>query len=92
MKKKTPDPAEASFEEALAALEKIVDRMDSDTLPLEELIDSYEQGSRWLAICRSRLDQARQRIEKITRDAGGGPQLEPLDDTGPARNPNDELF
>jgi exodeoxyribonuclease VII small subunit len=74
-KKANPDPADtgASFEDALAGLEGIVEAMEREQLPLEELVDNYEKGSALLARCESILKTARGRIELITlRNQQGG--------------------
>jgi exodeoxyribonuclease VII small subunit len=55
-----------SFEEALAGLESIVEAMEHEQLPLEELVASYEKGSLLLDRCESVLQSARNRIELIT--------------------------
>jgi exodeoxyribonuclease VII small subunit len=62
---------EPSFEDALAGLEAIVEAMENEQLPLEELVAQYEQGCKLLDRCESVLQSARQRIELITlRDRG----------------------
>jgi exodeoxyribonuclease VII small subunit len=61
------DAAEApSFEQALTDLETIVDAMENESLPLEELVAHYEKGSALLTHCESVLQSARGRIELIT--------------------------
>ncbi len=55
-----------SFEEALAKLESIVEAMEHEQLPLEDLVAHYEQGSALLNRCESILQSARGRIELIT--------------------------
>jgi exodeoxyribonuclease VII small subunit len=55
-----------SFEEALAGLESIVEAMEHEQLPLEDLVAHYEQGSALLNRCESILQSARERIELIT--------------------------
>jgi len=57
---------EPSFEDALAGLESIVEAMEHENLPLEELVSQYEKGSTLLKRCESILDSARERIELIT--------------------------
>jgi exodeoxyribonuclease VII small subunit len=59
----TPAP---SFEEALAGLEALVEAMEHEQLPLEELVSHYEKGSSLLNRCDSFLKSARERIELIT--------------------------
>lgn len=64
------DPAESAnnltFEVAMAELENIVEAMEGEQLPLEELITRYESGARLLKHCDSVLTGARKRIELIT--------------------------
>jgi exodeoxyribonuclease VII small subunit len=40
--------------------------MERDQLPLEQLVEHYEQGSRLLAQCEKILESARKRLEVIT--------------------------
>jgi exodeoxyribonuclease VII small subunit len=61
-----PAPAEPSFEDALARLEALVESMEHEQLPLEELVASYEKGSALLNHCEAILKTARGRIELIT--------------------------
>ena len=66
-KTNTPEnEAAPSFEEALAGLEAIVEAMEHEQLPLEELVGYYEKGSTLLDRCESILQSARGRIELIT--------------------------
>lgn len=67
-RKSDPDlnPSILSFEEALSGLESIVESMEHEQLPLEELVACYEKGSRLLDRCESVLQSARNRIELIT--------------------------
>jgi len=58
--KKTP-----SFEEALGALEKLVEAMENDQLPLEDLVAHYENGAGLLQHCEKVLEAAKKRIELI---------------------------
>lgn len=68
-KKNDTDPDSApqpSFEEALAGLESIVEEMEHENLPLEDLVAHYEKGASYLSRCESILQSARKRIELIT--------------------------
>ena len=58
-------PADLSFEDALARLEGIVQRLESGQAPLEESINLYEEGARLKAHCEDRLKAAQLRVEKI---------------------------
>ena len=77
-----PDDPSPSFEEALAGLESIVEAMENEQLPLEELVSRYEQGSKLLERCESVLQSARERIELITLRARSGETTDSGDLTG----------
>jgi exodeoxyribonuclease VII small subunit len=62
---------ELSFESAMDRLEKIVERMESGKLPLEDLIVRYEEGMNLVKICQERLANAEQKIEIIARNSAG---------------------
>ena len=65
----TPD---VSFEEALQALQEIVESLESGSLGLEESLARFEQGIGLLKTCNDVLEQAEQRIETLTGfDADG---------------------
>lgn len=58
-------PADLSFEDALAQLEKIVSELESGQAPLERSIEIYERGAALKAHCEARLKAAQLRVEKI---------------------------
>lgn len=60
------NPPPPNFEEALAGLEAIVEAMEHENLPLEDLVDHYEKGAAYLSRCEAILQSARGRIELIT--------------------------
>ena len=73
---KTTEP-ETSFEDAIEQLEVLVDSMESGEIPLKDLVDKFEQGSKLLRLCQQKLGEAEQRIE-ILRKNEEGLALEPL--------------
>ena len=60
-----PKKSAPSFEKAMEELDKIVDQMESDQLPLEELISHYERGAKLLTECESTLTSAKKRLVTI---------------------------
>lgn len=74
------DPGAPAFEEALAQLEELVEEMESDEVPLEDLIRKYEEGTRLYQLCEQRLDEARGRIEILRKKRNGETVLEPFGD------------
>ena len=71
--------SEQAFEPAIERLEAIVEEMESDKLPLEELLARYEEGVQLVKICSEKLEAAGKRIEMITRDAEGKPEVVEFD-------------
>ncbi len=65
-----------TFESALGSLEDILEEMEGDQLPLDRLIERYEEGVRLVKHCADRLNHAEKRIELITSSA--------TDDASPA--------
>ena len=69
-----------SFEQALDALEKIVDDLERGDVPLDQSIRIYERGEALKRRCEELLRQAEARVDKITTDANGQVTgTEPLD-------------
>jgi exodeoxyribonuclease VII small subunit len=86
------DAAAPSFEQALAELEQIVQKLEKGELPLEESLKLYEDGIRLSRLCHAKLEEAEGRIEVLLKDARG----EPITDaagrpkTRPVPAPSDE--
>jgi len=59
--------APEKFEELLARLEQIVSEMENAELPLEKLLDHYEEGMRLVKACGDRLADAEQKVEILSR-------------------------
>ena len=70
--------SEMSFEEALAELEGIVQRLEQGRTTLDEAIGAYERGAALKRHCEARLRDAREKVERITLDPDGGPATTPF--------------
>ena len=85
-KQKKDQPDEPTFEAALARLEEIAARLESEDLPLEEAIALAEEGQRLLMVCERQLTAAEARIHQLV-EGPGQPTLEPVEaeetDEGP---------
>lgn len=68
-----------SFEEALAELEGIVQKLERGQLELDASIQAYERGTLLRQHCAQKLREAELRVEKLSLDRAGEPKLEPLD-------------
>ena len=72
--------AAMSFEEALAELEAIVQKLERGQLDLEGSIQAYERGTALRAHCADKLRQVQLRVEKLTLDREGQPKLQPFEE------------
>jgi len=66
------DPPPPRYEDALAELERLVQRMEDGQLPLDQLLDNYRRGAELLQSCRSRLAAIEEQV-KVLEDG----QLKP---------------
>jgi exodeoxyribonuclease VII small subunit len=65
------DKKKDSIEEAMRKLESLITDMESGQLPLEKLLDNYEDGVKLVRLCQEKLDAAEQKIQIIKRTATG---------------------
>lgn len=73
-------PSTASFEQQLAALERIAQQLESGEIGLGESLALYEEGVRLLKQCQAMLERAERRIEIVTSvDASGVAVVEPFE-------------
>jgi exodeoxyribonuclease VII small subunit len=68
------------FEKAFQNLEKIVQRLEGEELPLDESLQLFEEGIRLSRFCHQRLEEVEKKIELILADAKGQPVTEPFED------------
>ncbi len=64
---------ELTFEKALAELERIVARMESGELSLEQALASHKRGLELAKFCQGRLEAAQQQVQVLE-----GEVLKPL--------------
>ncbi|MFO1268427.1 MAG: exodeoxyribonuclease VII small subunit [Rubrivivax sp.] len=69
--------APASYEEAVAELDRLVEQMEQGQLPLDRLLDDYKRGAELLAWCRGRLEAVEVQV-KLLEDG----QLKPWNGNG----------
>lgn len=55
----------ASYEDALAELDRLVASMESGQLPLDHLLESYRRGAELLSFCRTRLEAVEQQVKVL---------------------------
>jgi exodeoxyribonuclease VII small subunit len=73
--RKKPEP----FEDALKKLEKIVDKLERGSLPLEEAMEAYTEGVRLVKYCNQKLDQAESTVQILAKDEEGSLVGTPFD-------------
>jgi exodeoxyribonuclease VII small subunit len=67
------------FEKAFQQLEKIVQRLEGEELPLDESLQLFEEGIRLSRFCNQKLEEVEKKIELILADAKGQPRIEPFE-------------
>ena len=55
-----------TFEEAITSLEKIVEKMDSGELSLDESLAAFEDAVKLVKYCNAELEKAEQRVRILT--------------------------
>jgi exodeoxyribonuclease VII small subunit len=76
----SPSKAESKapeFEQALAELEKLVERLERGDLPLDEALKTFERGVELTRQCQGALKAAQQRVEILLK-RNGQPESEPF--------------
>ena len=68
-----------NFEDSLAALETLVEELESGDLPLEEALKAFEQGIKLTRECQQALTEAEQKVMLLTQTEDGLKET-PLDD------------
>lgn len=60
-----PPKDPATYEQALAELDRLVVQMEGGQLPLDELLDGYRRGAELLTFCRSRLQAVEEQVKVL---------------------------
>ena len=68
-----------SFEQALAALDEIVRRLEGGKVDLEDSIAIYTRGTHLRRHCEAKLRSAEERVEMIVIGAEGAVSTRPAD-------------
>jgi exodeoxyribonuclease VII small subunit len=67
-KKSTSADLPASFEDAMAELEKLVAGMEAGELPLEASVAAYKRGSELVKFCAGQLDKVESQVKVLEGD------------------------
>lgn len=77
------DISKLSFEEAIKELTEIVGRIEQGQIPLQDSLQQYEKGMGLIKHCRTILQEAEKRIEKISQE-------KPQEETGEQEQENQD--
>jgi exodeoxyribonuclease VII small subunit len=57
-----------SFEQAMAELEQLVEKMEAGELPLEASVAAYKRGSELVKFCAAQLDKVDTQVKMLESD------------------------
>jgi exodeoxyribonuclease VII small subunit len=69
-------PRTNDFEKSFQQLEKIVQRLEGEELPLDDALQLFEEGIRLSRFCNQKLEEVEKKIELILADSKGQPRIE----------------
>jgi exodeoxyribonuclease VII small subunit len=78
--------AKKTFEQAMKALEQIVQELESGDMPLETAIKKFEEGIQLSKFCTEKLDESEKRVTILMKDTAG--QITELPFTDPHNHHN----
>ena len=78
---------QGSFDQVLAQLRSIVERLEGGNLSLEQSLSAFEEGVRLSRAGARILDAAEQRVEILLRDEGGAERAVPFGSGGGGGDP-----
>lgn len=64
--------AKKKFEDALAELEKIVQRLEDPDVPLDDAVGLFEDGIKLSRLCSQKLDEVEKRVDMLLANESGG--------------------
>lgn len=65
------DPEPPSFTEAIAELEAILQRVDSDATDIDRLADELQRATELLELCRGKIRKAEVEVNQIVQKLSG---------------------
>jgi len=63
----------SSFEDNIARLEEIVNKLEKGDAQLSDSLTLFEEGTRLAAACGKMLDQAEQQVVQLSKGSDGAP-------------------
>ena len=71
-------PTDLTFETALERLESLIESMENGDTPLADLVAKFEEGSKLLKQCQSKIKTAEKKIQKLNIEDGSTKELDDL--------------
>lgn len=62
-----------SFEQSISRLEEIVSALEKGDAQLADSLKLFEEGTKLVDACETMLDEAEQKVAKLTKGADGAP-------------------
>lgn len=59
------EKSELTYEQAKAALDEVVAKLEDKELPLDDMVSLWEQGEKFAAICEEKLSAAKARLDAL---------------------------
>lgn len=78
---------DVSFEKAFTRLEQILEKMNSNTISLDESLKLYEEADSLIKICGKKLNDAEKKVEILIKNRNGDLLL-----SGPNQSPQTSNF
>lgn len=63
------EKSELTYEQAKAALDDVVAKLEDKELPLDDMVSLWEQGEKFAAICEEKLSAAKARLDALRPSA-----------------------
>ena len=57
--------SELTYEQAKAALDEVVAKLEDKDLPLDDMVTLWEQGEKFAAICEAKLSAAKAKLDSL---------------------------
>ena len=70
---------EITFEQSLKRIEEIVSSLENGELELEQSMTLFEEGTGLISKCTARLNEAQQKVTKLTAGENGEPMEVPFE-------------
>ena len=71
-------PTDLTFETALERLESLIESMENGDTPLADLVAKFEEGSKLLKQCQSKIKTAERKIQKLNIEDGTAEEFDDL--------------